>query len=216
MNPTRRILDPIDRNAEVLFGLFMVLSFTGSMNVATAGAEDVRALMWAAIGCNTAWGFVDAVMYVLRNLVTRGHKLHVLRQVRAAPDAAAGVRLIRDELGETAAALLGPDAESMRQRIVALSEAKLPERARLQRDDLVGAVAVFVLVFLSTFPVVLPFVFLDDLMLAMRVSGGVAIALLFAAGWNWGRYAGMPALRAGVTMALLGVAIEAVVIALGG
>lgn len=38
MSTTRRILDPIDRNAEVLFGLFMVLSFSGSMNVATAGA----------------------------------------------------------------------------------------------------------------------------------------------------------------------------------
>lgn len=74
MSDRRRILDPIDRNAEVLFGLFMVLSFTGTMNVASAGAEDVRAVMWAAIGCNTAWGFVDAVMYVLRNLVARGHK----------------------------------------------------------------------------------------------------------------------------------------------
>ena len=216
MSDRRRILDPIDRNAEVLFGLFMVLSFTGTMNVATAGADDVRAIMWAAIGCNTAWGFVDAVMYVLRNLVTRGHKLHVLQQVRAAPDAAAGARLIRDELGDAAAALLGPDVERLRQRIVAMPDVELRQRARLQRDDFVGAVAVFVLVFLSTFPVVLPFMFIDDLMLAMRVSGLVAIAMLFAAGWNWARYAGMPPWRTGVTMAMLGVAIEVVVIALGG
>ncbi len=216
MSDRRRVLDPIDRNAEVLFGLFMVLSFTGTMNVATAGADDVRAVMWAAIGCNTAWGFVDAVMYVLRNLVTRGHKQHVLQQVRAAPDAAAGARLIRDELGDAAAELLGPDLERLRQRIVAMPAEQLRERARLQRDDLAGAVAVFVLVFLSTFPVVLPFMFIDDLMLAMRVSGVVAIAMLFAAGWNWAHYAGMPPLRTGVTMALLGVAIEGVVIALGG
>lgn len=214
MSDRRRILDPIDRNAEVLFGLFMVLSFTGTMNVASAGAEDVRAVMWAAIGCNTAWGFVDAVMYGLRNLVARGHKQHVLQQVRATPDAVAGARLIRDELGDAAAALLGDDVERLRQRIVAMPAEALRDRARLQRDDLVGAVAVFVLVFLSTFPVVLPFMLLDELMLAMRVSG--AVAMLFATGWNWARYAGMPPWRTGVTMALLGVAIEVVVIALGG
>lgn len=173
-------------------------------------------MMWAAIGCNTAWGFVDAVMYVLRNLVARGHRVHVLQTVRAAPDAAAGARLIRDELGDAAAVLLGPDVERLRQRIVAMPHAELSQRPRLQRDDFVGAVAVFVLVFLSTFPVVLPFMFIDDLMLAMRASGLVAIAMLFAVGWNWACYAGMPPWRTGVTMAMLGVAIEAVVIALGG
>lgn len=57
----------------------MVLSFTGTMNVASAGADDVRAVMWAAIGCNTSWGFVDAVMYALCDLVTRGHKRHLLQ-----------------------------------------------------------------------------------------------------------------------------------------
>jgi hypothetical protein len=216
MSERRRILDPIDRNAEILFGLFMVLSFTGSMNVATAGAEDVRSMMWAAIGCNTAWGFVDGVMYVLRNLVARGRRLHVLRQVREAPDPEAGARVILGEVDAIALPLLAADVEGIRRRIVALPPDKLPPLPRLRRDDLVGAVAVFALVFLSTFPVVLPFVFIDELAPAMRVSGAIAIAMLFVAGWNWGRYGGGSPWRAGVTMALLGVAIEAVVIALGG
>ncbi len=69
--PDGRVLDPIDRVSEVLFGLFMVLTFTGTLSVATAGREDVRTMLIAAIGCNTAWGFVDGVMYVLRTLVTR-------------------------------------------------------------------------------------------------------------------------------------------------
>jgi len=32
-----RVLDPIDRVSEVLFGLIMVLTFTGSLSVAEAG-----------------------------------------------------------------------------------------------------------------------------------------------------------------------------------
>ena len=36
------LLDPIDRNSEILFGLFMVLTFTGTLSAATAGREEVR------------------------------------------------------------------------------------------------------------------------------------------------------------------------------
>jgi hypothetical protein len=41
---------------------------------------------------------------------------------------------------------------------------------------------VFLLVVLSTFPVVLPFFFIADLQLAKRVSAAVAIAMLFLCG----------------------------------
>ena len=63
---------------------------------------------------------------------------------------------------------------------------------------------------------VLPFVFIADAGLAKRVSAVVAIAMLFACGVAWGRYAGLKAWRTGLVMVLLGVAVEAVVIALGG
>src|SRR5215471_1391345 len=66
-----RLLDPIDRVSEILFGLFMVMTFTGTLSAATAGREDVRTMLIAAIGCNIAWGFVDGVMYILRTMVTR-------------------------------------------------------------------------------------------------------------------------------------------------
>ena len=60
----------------------------------------------------------------------------------------------------------------------------------MKADDLRGALGVFLLVFASTFPVVLPFVFIDNLQLAMRVSAAIAIAMLFLCGYNWGRYGG--------------------------
>jgi VIT1/CCC1 family predicted Fe2+/Mn2+ transporter len=63
---------------------------------------------------------------------------------------------------------------------------------------------------------VLPFVSMGDLRAAMRVSAAVAISMMFIRGYGWGRYAGVSPLRTGLIMVLLGVAIEAVVIALGG
>lgn len=68
----------------------------------------------------------------------------------------------------------------------------------------------------STFPGVLPFVLIVDAGLARRVSAAVAIAMRCICGDVWGRYAGLEAGRTGAVMALLGAAIESVVIALGG
>ena len=53
---TKRVLEPIERISEVLFGLIMVLGFTGSLSAAQAGRSDVRTMLFGAIGCNLAWG----------------------------------------------------------------------------------------------------------------------------------------------------------------
>ena len=62
--PTR-VLDPSERLAEVLFGLIMVLTFTGSLSIAEAGREDIRAMLIGAVGCNIAWGIIDGVFYLM-------------------------------------------------------------------------------------------------------------------------------------------------------
>ena len=61
----KRVLDPGDRLAEVLFGLIMVLTFTGSLSIAEAGRDDIRAMLIGALGCNIAWGMIDAIFYLM-------------------------------------------------------------------------------------------------------------------------------------------------------
>ncbi len=78
------VLDPIDRVSEIIFGLIMALTFTGTISAATAGREEVRTVMFAALGCNLAWGMVDAVMYLIRTLTERTRNLTLLRRVRSA------------------------------------------------------------------------------------------------------------------------------------
>lgn len=207
-------LDPIDRYSEVLFGLFMVLTFTGTLSVATAAREDVRLMLVAAIGCNAAWGFVDAVMYVLRNLVARGRQARFVRQLQATMSPQQARRQIAGELGPVAGALDAARLDDIHAWLRA--QPTPPRRTHITRQDLRGALGVFLLVFGSTFPVVLPFVFMQDLRLAMRLSGAVAIVMLFGCGYAWGRYAGGWPLRAGALMVATGAIIQAVVIALGG
>jgi len=209
------LLDPIDRNAEILFGLFMVLTFTGTLSAASAGREEVRTMLLAAIGCNTAWGLVDGVMYVLRNLVSRGRKAMLVRDVCAAATPEDGHRLIGEAMGALSDPMTTPQFEHLRQWILHLpAEASAPPR--LMASDLRAALGVFVLVFTSTFPVVLPFMFVDDLHTAMRVSSVIAITMMFLCGHGWARYAGVNPWVAGLAMVFLGVVVETAVILLGG
>jgi hypothetical protein len=210
-----RLLTPIDRNSEILFGLFMVLTFTGTLSVATAGREDVKVMLVAAIGCNIAWGFVDGVMYVLRNLVLRAREATLGRAVRAARRPEDAHRLIATQIGPLAAGLGMAGLERVRQTIIGQPPPPAG-RARPTLNDLRGALGVFLLVFASTFPVVLPFLFIANLQLAMRVSAAIAITMLFLCGYSWGRYGGISPWKSGLVMVLLGVVVEATVIALGG
>ena len=109
------VLSPVDRVSELLFGLFMALTFVGAVSVAKAGREEIRAMFAAALGCNLAWGLVDAVMYLVRTITNRGRSLTLVRSVRDAPDAETGRRLIERSLSQRAAVLVSStEAEGIR------------------------------------------------------------------------------------------------------
>ena len=207
-------LDPVERHGEVLFGLIMALSFTCTLSVAESGRAEVRTMLFAALGCNLAWGIVDAVMYCIATLAERGRRVILWRRVHNAPSAAEANAVVRDGLPEEVAEVLQP-ADVDRLRAV-IGARPVPGGPRLTLTDARAALGVLLLVFLSTFPVAVPFIFVPDTLRALRISNAVAIALLFIGGWRLARYAGFRPLVTGVAMVTLGVAMVAVTIALGG
>ena len=211
----RRVLDPTERFSEILFGLIMVLTFTGSLSAAESGRQEVRTMLIGALGCNLAWGIIDAVFYLMNTLGQRGHVSVALRRLRATGDPAAARALLADELPADLASALGEEElEMLRRRLVTLPDA--PPRPPIHRDDLRAALAVFLLVFLSTFPVTIPFLLMRDAMRALRVSNAIAIGLLFVGGYNLARFSGWRPWRTGFVMVAVGVALVGLTIALGG
>jgi VIT1/CCC1 family predicted Fe2+/Mn2+ transporter len=209
-----RLLDPIERVSEIIFGLIMAVTIVGSLSIATAGQSETRTVMVAALGCNLAWGLVDAVMYLVRTLTERRRNLALAKQAAVA-DVDTAHRLIMASLPEHVAALTGePELEAMRRKLRALTDLG---GGGLGRDDYLAAIGIFLLVVGATFPVVIPFLATRDLALAMQWSRVITLAMLFAAGLALGRYAGHahPA-RTGLLMSLLGAALIVAVKALGG
>jgi hypothetical protein len=210
-----RVLDPLARTSEVLFGLIMALTFTGTLSAATAGHEEVRTLLIGAIGCNIAWGLVDAVMFLLNSVTERGRGLLTLRAVHQARSREDAQEVVRAALPPAIASALEPaDVERLRERLVRTTDPLRP--ASLTRDDLLAATAVFLLVVLSTFPVVIPFLVFSSVHVALRTSNLVAIVMLFGLGYSLGQYGGLPPWRTGSSLVLLGLVLVGIAIALGG
>ena len=160
-NSSNRVLDPLERFSEILFGVIMVLTFTVSLRVARADRAQVHEMLVGA---------------------------SVLPQ---------------------------PALDALRLRLNQLPEP--PSHPHLTRDDWRGGVAVFLLVFLSTFPIVIPFIVLPQrIRLAAHISDAIALAMLFLSGYAYGRYAGHSPRGWGLSMVVIGGVMVGLTIALGG
>ncbi len=212
--PSEFVLDPLERSSEIMFGLFMALTFTCTVSV-MASTNDVKTMLVAALSCNIAWGLVDGAMYVLAEIVTRQRKRSLAEAIgHASPDEAR--RMLLENLPDGAERVF--DAQHLDRLADGIRTMPLaPENMTPNRDDLRGAAAIFLLVFLSTFPVALPFLLIGDVSVALRTSNAIAIISLFLVGTGLGRYMGWQRPWAiGLAVAVLGAILVAITIALGG
>lgn len=207
-----RILDPMDRISEILFGLIMALTFTCTLGVATADQIQIRTMLIGTLGCNLAWGIIDGSVYLIARLNERGRAIISWRAVRDAADISQAQRIVADTL-PLASVLTPAQLQLMQQKLRQLPE---PPRPHLTRTDWLGGLGLCLLSFLSTFPIVVPFVLIGDAKLALRASNAVAIAMLFLCGFALGRFAGFRPIVTGLSMVAVGSALVGVAIALGG
>jgi len=158
----------------------------------------------AAVGCNLAWGIIDAVFYVMTNAFVRRRRARLFRAVSAAASEDAALATIRHELDPELEAITRPeDRERLYRGIHVLLANGKPLRTGVTRDDLLGAFVIFCLVFATTLPAALPFLFVRDPWLALRISNLLLIGCVFIVGFHWAQYVnathGWQALRSPVS-----------------
>jgi VIT1/CCC1 family predicted Fe2+/Mn2+ transporter len=205
----------------------MVLTFTlGAGLTIEDGPGAALSLLLAAIGCNLAWGIIDGVLYVLTALSNRARRLRFVLAVHAARDEAAAAALIRSEVDDRLDTLASPAARAalaadvqalLRSEAGAATAVAAVNASRVTRDDLLGALAIFWLEVLACIPAIIPFIVLShDHLLALRVSNGLLLVMLFIVGQQWARYAGLNRWLIGLLLAGLGLLLVGVAILLGG
>ena len=205
----------MERISEILFGLVMVLTITCSFSIGGAGHTEVHQMLIGALGCNVAWGIIDAVLYWLACFHVHGQKIRALRAVREAKSPLEAHGVIADTLPPVLASVTTPaEFEEFRRRLHQLPEQSQPPR--LTKDEWLAGVGVFLLVVVTTLPVVLPFLLVHEPRRALRISNGIAILLLFLTGYLYGYHTGYRPLRSGLIMIVIGAAMVGMTIALGG
>jgi VIT family len=216
---TARYLDPGSHMGEILFGLIMTLTFTlaAGIVIQEEGRAGAREMLVGVLGCNLAWGIIDGVLYVLGQVFERGRFRRIGVNLRQATSAEGARQMVADELDESLVTVTDDSTrERLYQSIVehVRSVPAMPNRVR--RQDLLGGLAAGWLVFACSFPAVLPFLFLDDPRLALRVSNAILLGLLFFVGWRAARHTLARPWIAGIMFLLVGVLLVAVAIPLGG
>lgn len=206
-------LNPVDRISEIIYGLIMCLTFTGA--ISASGKSEVRDLLWAALGCNVAWGIVDGIIYIMNVLIERGHARKLLVMVRDSKSDEAMLEVLREGLAPLVSTLMRK--EEMLRLGKEIKSIPVPsKRSLLMVTDFWPVILIFIIVFVSTLPVAFPFLFMTDVMVALRISNGITLLLLFVAGYRLAQYAGFRPVVAGIVYMLVGAVLVLITIALGG
>jgi VIT1/CCC1 family predicted Fe2+/Mn2+ transporter len=153
-------------------------------------------------------------MYLISVRAEKAIARRTLETIRSASTPLQAHREIARAMPPMVAGALGVD-ELERIRLHLLSAGDEVGTPRLAPDDFRAAGAVFLLVFLATLPVALPFVLVDDPQRALWLSHGIAIASLFLAGRALGRQWGQP-WQVGLAMVAVGLVLVGIALALGG
>jgi hypothetical protein len=208
-------LEKPERMSEILFGLIMVLTFTGTISVSSAGEQDVGQLLWAALGCNVAWGLVDGIMYLMDAQIGRTYKVKIMNLIKCSETGSETRKLMRENVSPLVSELMNDEEiDKLTERVKNLPDISV--KKTLTFKNLIIAGQIFLLVFFVTFPVALPFVFINEVALAMRVSNGIAVLLMFTAGFSLAKYSGLKPIKTALAYTAIGVLLVALTMALGG
>jgi hypothetical protein len=209
-----RVLEPVERLSEILFGLIMALTITGAVSVVTADHAQIQTMLFAALGCNLAWGIIDGGMYLMARLGERGRNAVIAQKVREAANPENAHRIIANELPRFSVRSLSEPTGIYTPTNYPRGLFQFPSRSNKTR--LAGCAWHFYSCCLSTFLVVIPFIVFKDARVALRTSNALAVLLLFVCGFLFARHAGLWPFTTGVIMVVIGAALVSVAIALGG
>jgi VIT1/CCC1 family predicted Fe2+/Mn2+ transporter len=218
------LLDPIDRLAETIYSVLILLTFTLAFRIfklnpgEIVSAEYVNELLIAAFAATLAWGVIDGIVYVLTEVLERGERHRILWYIQSADTEQEAAEAVADELDFILEPITGEAQRALLYRDVLehLHDSQ-PQPVRLKREDFIGALACILVAIIAVLPSLVPFaIFRDDYALAIRVSNVISFAVLFYAGYEWGKYTGTNPWKIGLVLVLIGVLLVTIAIPFGG
>jgi VIT1/CCC1 family predicted Fe2+/Mn2+ transporter len=125
--------------------------------------------------------------------------------------------VVANELDETLVPITSDDQRIELYREIVCNVRTHPiDRAVLHPVDLRAAFVVFGAACLAALPAALPYLLIDDVWLALRLSNALLIAALFWVGYRWAGYTTLDPKVAGLLLTMFGIALVLIAMAFGG
>jgi len=213
-----RYLDPSESLLEILFGLIMALTMTAGARLVTDPATlNAGELIAALAGCNVAWGFIDAVFYLVGSMFNRNRRLVLVRRLQATRDEGEAIALIQDEFGlQREPRMRDEDRAVFYRSMLEMLRHADTRRASLTAGEFAAAAIIFVLVSLTAVPGLIPLAVMSDLGMALRLANGLQVVLLFYVGYKWSHYSGSNPWRGAAMIGVMGIVLVLISVTLGG
>ncbi len=210
-------LTPPERLSEMMFGVFILVSITGSVELALEEDVTARAVITAGLGAAIAWGVVDTVVHLLNRHMEVSRKAELQTFLRYTKSRGRALETIENSLEGTAIGLLDSRTrERLLEYLWKAQQQRPGPEPRMRATDYLGALGAGLLVPAVAALMLLPLVLVNEVERAIRISHGVGILLLFLIGAEWGAYAGRSRFLTGFALVLLGGAISGIILLLGG
>lgn len=201
-----------DRLTEIFYGVFMVSVVTGMINATRDPSDPFAewAMLIAALGVNISWGIIDGLTNVIGGLIDRADEDRLINSLRADKNNSQLKDKLLEDLQDSAVGHLN---DSERIRVADMILAESPEESKKyfpSKDDYKIALAVFLIDFITIFPVVLPFIIFQDADRAVFFSHTIAVILFFLIGYYWALHLNWNKLKTGIILAVIGATVIAV------
>jgi hypothetical protein len=205
-----------DRFAEFLCGLVMLLTFTLA---ARFWGASPREIVVGATGCALAWGVIDGVTLILNSMFQRGWRDRLVMDMRQ-KDRTEALKLMSEAFDVT---LEPVSSESERVEIYdaflrAAKNWKI-SNGRVTKGDLLGGIGLVIIEGLCSLFVIIPALVIPDFEIALRVSNGLLVSMLFYLGYHRAAHARWdlgPRIVSGLVTMSVGVVLVLLAIVLGG
>lgn len=217
-------LDAEDILLEIIFGILIVMTFTMAFKAADLNnvpvsmlSTQVNSLFVAAIGCTLAWGIIDAIITVMTNVADRGRRVHLIGLIQTSKSDAEAEAVVAGALDDELPGIISEgERDELYRHIAEKARTVHAKPIGVRREDIYAAIVVMFCAVVATLPAVVPFFFVDDPFLSIRISNIIGIVMLYIVGYQWAKYAGGKRVKTGLLLAAIGLIMMAIAIPLGG
>ncbi len=206
-----KYLSYVDRIGEVAFAVLMVIIINGYVALSNLNTGFTY-IVTVNIGACISWGTIDGLIYAISSSIERNNVRNKLLKLKACLKCENTLQTVKSNLDDTFLANFDEDGkEAIAKEIIThVPNASLEENKLITKKEAMGWLSIIGIYIVVGVLLALPFLVLQNKVLAWVISNGVGVAWVSWYGVQLGKSAGKNRWLLGIIMAVVSILFLAV------